>query len=628
MDRHSKVISETCAGEMGEITSVGEGGCSGLSEMDIDDAAIKSTQFSVNVLQLIKAAQGQHGVRHHDYTRYRRYCTARLRRLYKSLKFLHGRGKYIKRKIVEATVTDVRFLHILLYLAERAWSYAMAIKQASDGANSRQHFHLLGRLSKAVKWADLFSRACAEKANPRTSLEATAYASYMKGCYLVEREENWDIALKNFRSARAIHEELGKYGDVENQVLCRQRVDDELEPNIRYCLYKMGHSNMHGSELLDLSTQEGPALDLLQGKLEAVMAEARSQQAATMTELLWLGRRFPINNAKTRVCIAKGQQLEKDLLSASANTLSSDKKLSVYDKIFGAYQDAKRHIREDLITAGSAEDVKDDLNGLDKAISCILLQRTMDRNQLLVTIAKNQLARQQQHHAKHDKGDKLAKPEELVRLYDILIQNLTDLSDLTTSGREQSSDESTFAMELAAKKLMFQAERCFYLAQSYSMVQKYAQAYVLYDRACEYSDFYFKGNESSKISNEAAVIELRRLSEQCRAQRCLVHASGVADATTMQDSVQKGVASMSLSREASTKKGGYLLERLDHYEPVVAPLGSKETPRIAQLPPPFQAVCCKPIVLDTAVNAIEFPSLEGRLKKENKKKSFFGFWRS
>lgn len=66
---------------------------------------------------------------------------------------------------------------------------------------------------------------------------------------------------------RAVYEELGKYGDVENQVLCRQRVE-ELDPSIRYCSYKMGNSNIQGSDLLDLSTQEGPGLDLLQSKLE------------------------------------------------------------------------------------------------------------------------------------------------------------------------------------------------------------------------------------------------------------------------------------------------------------------------------------------------------------------------
>ncbi|KAI4347669.1 hypothetical protein L6164_008460 [Bauhinia variegata] len=39
---------------------------------------------------------------------------------------------------------------------------------------------------------------------------------------------------------------------------------------------------------------------------KAVMAEARSQQAASMTEFHWLGHRFPISNAKTRVAILKG----------------------------------------------------------------------------------------------------------------------------------------------------------------------------------------------------------------------------------------------------------------------------------------------------------------------------------
>ncbi|CAL5359385.1 unnamed protein product [Camellia sinensis] len=74
----------------------------------------------------------------------------------------------------------------------------------------------------------------------------------------------------------AVYEELGKYGDLQNQVLYRERVE-ELEPSIRYCLHK----------------------------LEAVMAEARSQQAASMTEFHWLGHKFRISNAKTRVSILK-----------------------------------------------------------------------------------------------------------------------------------------------------------------------------------------------------------------------------------------------------------------------------------------------------------------------------------
>ncbi|CAK9177485.1 unnamed protein product [Ilex paraguariensis] len=85
-----------------------------VSVMDIDDQnsngpdQISNPKFSINVLQLLRSSQMQHGLRHGDYIRYRRYCTARLRRLYKSLKFAHGRGKYTKKAVTTSTITEVR----------------------------------------------------------------------------------------------------------------------------------------------------------------------------------------------------------------------------------------------------------------------------------------------------------------------------------------------------------------------------------------------------------------------------------------------------------------------------------------------------------------------------------------
>ena len=45
--------------------------------------------------------------------------------------------------------------------------------------------------------------------------------------------------------------------------------------------------------------------------------------------------------------------------------------------------------------------MKDDLNGLDKAVSAVLGQRTIERNQLLVSIAKRKLTR-----SRDDKNEK------------------------------------------------------------------------------------------------------------------------------------------------------------------------------------------------------------------------------
>jgi signal recognition particle subunit SRP68 len=68
-------------------------------------------------------------------------------------------------------------------------------------------------------------------------------------------------------------------------------------------------------------------------------------------------------------------------------------------------------------SAGNAEDIRDDLNGLDKAVSAVLGLRTIERNQLLVTVAKSKFAKH-----RDEKNEKITKPEELVRLYDLLIQ--------------------------------------------------------------------------------------------------------------------------------------------------------------------------------------------------------------
>ncbi|XP_006346944.1 signal recognition particle subunit SRP68-like isoform X1 [Solanum tuberosum] len=592
--------------------------------MEIEDQSsipsdqISNLKFSVNVLQLLKSAQMQHGLRFGDYARYRRYCTARLRRLYKSLKFTHGRLKYTKRSISVTTVTEVRFLHLVLYTAERAWSHAMEKKTLPDGPNARQRSYLIGRLRKAVKWASLFQELCSIKGDSRTSLEAEAYAAYMKGSLLFEKDQNWDVALKCFKSARAVYEELGKYGDLENQVLCRERVE-ELEPSIRYCLHKIGESNLQTSELVSIGEIEGPALDLFKAKLEAAMAEARSQQAASMTEFHWLGNRFPISNAKIRVSILKAQELEKDIHGSAADSLPAEKKLVLYDKIFAAYHEARSCIRNDLVTAANSENVKDELSGLDKAVGAILGQRTIERNQLLVKIAKSKL-----NKVRDDKNEKVTKPEELVRLYDLLLQNTADLSDLVSSGRDRKVEEVALAEECELRSMAFRAERCFYLAKSYSSAGKRTEAYALYSRARSLADAALMKLQSANAADQVMIKELRTLYNESRSNSCAEHAKGIMEEEKAPENLSKKISNISLNG-TDKKMEKLLMEKLDTYESAVGEANMKVVPRIETFPPAFQPVPRNPIVLDLAYNLIEFPSLDSRMKKD--KKGFISrFW--
>ncbi|KAH9295427.1 hypothetical protein KI387_039015, partial [Taxus chinensis] len=168
---------------------------------------------------------------------------------------------------------------------------------------------------------------------------------------------------------------------------------------------------------------------------------------------------------------------------------------------------------------------------------------------------------------------------------------------------------------------------CFYVAKSYSLAGKRAEAYALFSRAREHADSAIQSYQPLKGSNTIAVQELKELSDHCRTQKCLEHAMEVAETGKVQDKIFKGVSAISLTDADKKVSSKYLLERLDSYESAVGTAESKETPHIEKFPPLFQSVPCKPIVLDTAINVIEFPSLEGRVKKEEKKSLFGRWWR-
>lgn len=58
------------------------------------------------------------------------------------------RRHFKRRDVISTMVTDDKFLQIPLTMAERAWSYAMQLRQECN-TDHRKKFHLVARLRKA-----------------------------------------------------------------------------------------------------------------------------------------------------------------------------------------------------------------------------------------------------------------------------------------------------------------------------------------------------------------------------------------------------------------------------------------------------------------------------------------------
>ncbi|KAM7429566.1 signal recognition particle subunit srp68 [Porites harrisoni] len=582
------------------------------------DEAIKeheSQQISLTleILPIIKDAQGQHGLRHGDYQRYRQYCQRRLRRLYKTMNFQHGsRHSFKAKKVTQELLNDVKYLHIPLMDAERAWSHAMELKLLAN-TELRKKFHYIRRLRKAASHASQLEELChAEACDARTKLESQAYASFMKGSVSIELQ-NWKEALELFRQAKTIYEKLaGAFSD-EQRGMYVQRVE-EITPNISYCAYNLKEGTTDINDLMQLrlsATASGGTHDpVLTAKIDEVIAQTRDKEAASMTEVSWRGRTVPVKNEKVRSFILHAQQSAREL--DRAETL--DSKLTLYDDLLMECKDALQAIKDELkvdtvsgkLRSQKTETQVGNMQFLHTYITFIRLSKTVERNLLMAESMKSSLPATLQLHSVEEgtspeagpSGRKTAKPEDLVRIYDTILQNLTDMAELPGI-----NEDLTFSKEIAAKILQYKAQRCLFVAHSYLFSKKWPEAVSLYARVVSHASSAITHLQELDSIESQAINSLQELISQARGFKCSAHASHILE----KEEVADEMCDMSLNEKP-------LSSRLDHF--VTDPSLTSKKPQVISFPPEFEPVPCKPLFFDLALNQVQFPSLAHKVEEK------------
>ncbi|CAK8697291.1 unnamed protein product [Clavelina lepadiformis] len=572
--------------------------------------------FSVDILHVIKDAQAQHGLRHGDYQRYHGYCNRRLKRIRKVLKFKMGeKRKVIPKKVTENIFTDPRYILMLLMTSERAWSMAMYLKQEANSQPRKRH-HMVEKMRKAVSCAMELNKLCedSEKVDPRTKLEAQAYGAYMNGVLMFELKE-WEAAMALFRKTQTIYRKLSETMSKEEQPVYLNMIE-EIGPNIRYCAYTIGDQ----SAIDDLMQMHGTGRQdpLLAGKLDSLIAESRERKAASMSEIIWRGRKIRIKNNKVRLFLIGVKDFDKDL--DAVEDAGRDSRIEMYDQVLTECKDALQCTKEDIkldphSKATEKADTVSDLQFLHSYLSYIRLNKTIQRNRLLVDDlrAKSPLSlltgSNPEEMAAGDTGRKVPKPTDFIRLYDGIIQNLGEVV-----GLPGVAGDADLQGEVDAQKIAFQAFRCFYIAQAYVDDKKWAEAMALYDRVLEHS------KKTIKMLQDVTCTEfdllntssIEDLIETIAFNRYRVHASAVLEGVQSQE-----------KDESKVDTTVPLLERMNIYyeDPAVSSLSvNKPNSKVPKLtsafPPSFEPVPCKPLFFDLALNHVTFPSLDSKLAQK------------
>eukprot|EP01104_Vermistella_antarctica_P007054 TRINITY_DN1779_c0_g2_i1.p1 TRINITY_DN1779_c0_g2~~TRINITY_DN1779_c0_g2_i1.p1 ORF type:complete len:609 (+),score=196.16 TRINITY_DN1779_c0_g2_i1:31-1857(+) len=587
-----------------EVGAGGDAGAEAATEDEVD------ALFDVGLIKLVHHSRQQNGLRHANYERYRRYCSRRLQRLRKSVKISHGKRNFIKRELNVETVTSERHLLLPLFQAERAWSYALQMKEAEHtNANRARHF-MIRKMGRAVKAADKLEELTAVKGNSRMALEAQAYAAWMNGNLHLERE-NWQGSLECFAKANTIYESLAKAGDHETQEICLLLVED-LEPNIRYCKYNLGGDSAD----LDAAIKGHGAM--LNDKLEKVLEESRREMASSLTEIKWMDRTVPIKNEKLRMAFLSAQQAGFEADQAAVDDI--DAKLEFYDKLFVGLGDAGRILSDEekeITRLGEKKSAKkleaqlQNVRFLQRYIAHLRLQRVIERNRLLVVSLKRRLRRHGVPSQARTPG-KPSKPDDLVRLYETLIQNTEDFE----AARQESGADVEAGKRNGATVLAFRAQRCFYLSLSFDQAGKSSESFALLARAEAHAASAVQHHRDCKEPSASDLAEVKALQSDISAQRALVKA--LSCLRSVNDEKGEG--------EEKSQDAAAVGKRSIADQPLKYESGYKGEAVLSNFPPEFEPIPCKPVLFDLALSCAEFPSLEEKTKPAGG--GFFSFWRS
>lgn len=205
------------------------------------------------------------------------------------------------------------------------------------------------------------------------------------------------------------------------------------------------------------------------------------------------------------------------------------------------------------------------------------------------------------------KAEKKSKPQDLLRLYDSVIEVYKELLQLP--GVEY---EKNLSQAVPAKIEYYRAFRCHYMAAAYASLSRFSEAAALFKRAIQRSQeakslvSKLKGNPFLTDESEELLGELLDSIEQAR---MAAHAKRLAAAA--------GIDNETDEKRPCVIDERPLMDTISEWRQwdVTESLREKRTIPVAEVPPQFILMPNKPIFFDLALNHIKMPDLEDRLAK-------------
>lgn len=596
-----------------------------------------SSPLPLALFSFVRINQSEHGLKHSEYTRYRQYCARKLRKLLKGANLVQAsaKGKYVKRTVHTDSLDDERLLQVPLVAAERAWAYAMDIKNEIEQSKApHKRRHMLKRLTKAHGHAkELAGLVAARSHDTRSTVEADAYLHWIAGSLYLEKGNNWEMALQKLGHAQNVLNELSKVSDYDQRVNIRYMLD-KVEPAVRFCEYQLSRAGASFTtptgcdamgaamaskfkELSEAARASGVSFGGpggVGGDDGIIATSMASTGAGSSDEVQWNGESYPVFEGRCKAKVHAAQALVLAVSDLEGNGCTLEEVIQLHDRIVNAYASARDAVRAATQLGSITEAQQLQLVELGRAINGVQLEWTIKRNVILAKAMEDRLsgALLQSIVAgpASSHKEKMARPDEIVRTYENLIANVTALNDLAA---ESGGAQGEILMDHCAAWIeQYKACRCYFIAHKYLSDRMYAEAHGLFERCLKRCTTAASLVDESAKVDMGAKQELAELTNKARAFGTVCVAEYKSSQLEQSDAAADAVGKVSLEDQHGGATATTMVDKLDTWESFV----DASSARISRIPPPVPFIPVRPIVLDNAIVGIEPPNLDHRVIEE------------
>ena len=606
-------------------------------EIKPEEIPLKPNSLKMDILLSTSSMQHQNGLRAGDYLRYAHFCRKKIQKLRKMNHLSQGKRKFQKLEITPQLIKDNKIFLILILECERNWAYGMYHKQELTfiGEDIKRLRHEITRkFKRATQNAQKIYDICQKIGDTQTQLEGEAYYHFINSNFLIFNSK-FEEALKLLKKACNIYEKIKLLKDTIESIEYEEKIKS-MKTSMRLCIYNLSSTK---DTILDEAEFEKTVnvddIELTE-KIEEIKKGTNKINEEDFT-VKYHGINIPIKNEKLRNDFEKLNELNSKIEKEK----DVQKKILLFQDYYNRIDEMNKLVKKIKGEEGnqSSENFSKIYGNILNYIENLRLKKYIDKNISYITEYSKEYNTIENISTLFEKDNtKLKiKPQEMMKLYDNLIEYQSQLINL-----EKDNPEQSYIIELNYREKIYSLSKIFYVGLSYILNKKYLEAYTIMfytqEKIKEANEFY----EQHHLENVSQLKELKSQIENMEKLAIFV--------------INTAFVKMQLKKDENTKvkedKENKDKEKKIRYNPYLADLmfndnivlnkeqyddlkdyitlpyedyleGIKKHnfdgyTHIIQIPMNTQLLEPKPIVYDLSFEKLEFPDLTEKTKEKPK----------